>query len=52
VILPLLLSFFDPWPTILVAHGFPYAPDYARDIAVIRFDARGDFFLRNKVASE
>jgi hypothetical protein len=52
VLLPLLLSFFDPRPSILVAHGFPYAPDYARDVAVIRFDARRDLLLRNEVASE
>jgi hypothetical protein len=52
VLLPLLPSFFDPWLSIFVAHGFPYAPDYARDIAVIRFDARRDLLLRNEIASE
>jgi hypothetical protein len=52
VLLSLPLSLFNPGKSILVAHGLPYAPDYARDVAVVRFDARRDLLLRDEIASE
>jgi hypothetical protein len=49
---PLPHGFFDPRPSILVAHGFPYTPDDARDVPVIRLDTRRNLLLRDKVAAE